>query len=129
MPRRVLAVDDSKTMRGMLSSTLAEAGFDVVEAEDGLKALDALASSRFDLVITDVNMPNLDGVSLIRHVRACGRHIGLPVLVLTTESSDEAKATGRAAGATGWIVKPFSPDTLLTIVNKVCPMPGPKSAA
>lgn len=121
MSRRILAVDDSRTMRDMLSCTLTSAGFDVVAAEDGLKALEALAATRFDLVITDVNMPNLDGVSLITHVRASARHVGLPILILTTESSAEAKACGRAAGATGWIVKPFSPEKLVAIVEKVCP--------
>ena len=121
MPRRILAADDSRTMRDMLSCTLAGAGFEVVAVEDGLKALDSLTATRFDLVITDINMPNLDGMSLITHIRASARHVGLPILILTTESSTEAKAVGRAAGATGWIVKPFSPEKLVALVDKVCP--------
>lgn len=121
MPRKILTVDDSRTMRDMVSYTLKGAGFEVLEAEDGLKALGVLASSRVDLIITDINMPNMDGVTLVKRVRAGGAHASVPILILTTESGDDRKASGKAAGATGWIVKPFAPEKLLSVVNKVCP--------
>lgn len=121
MPRKILTVDDSKTMRDMVSYTLKGAGFEVLEAEDGLKALGLLATTRVDLIITDINMPNMDGVTLVRRLRAGGGHMSTPILILTTESGDDKKAGGKAAGATGWIVKPFAPEKLLSVVNKVCP--------
>lgn len=120
MGKRVLAVDDSKTMRDMVSFTLKGAGYDVVEAADGLLALDALGSSSVDLVITDINMPNMDGISLVKALRQNPTHSSTPILVLTTESDDSKKNEGRAAGATGWIVKPFEPEKLLKVVQKVC---------
>ena len=121
MPRKILTVDDSRTMRDMVSYTLKGAGFEVLEAEDGVKALGVLASTRVDLIITDINMPNMDGVTLVKRVRAGGSHAATPILILTTESGDDRKASGKAAGATGWIVKPFAPEKLLSVVNKVCP--------
>ncbi|WP_407049776.1 response regulator [Methyloraptor flagellatus] len=121
MARRVLAVDDSKTMRDMVAFTLRGAGFDVLEAEDGVRALSVLSSQSVDLVITDINMPNMDGVTLVRQLRAKPNFKSTPILILTTEGGEDKKADGRAAGATGWIVKPFAPDKLLQVVNKVCP--------
>lgn len=121
MAKKVLTVDDSKTMRDMVSFTLKGAGFDVVEAEDGVDALSVLDKTSVDLIITDINMPNMDGVTLVKRVRGGGAHRSVPILVLTTEGSDQKKADGRAAGATGWIVKPFTPDKLVQVVNKVCP--------
>jgi two-component system, chemotaxis family, chemotaxis protein CheY len=121
MAKRVLTVDDSKTMRDMVSFTLKGAGFDVVEAEDGVRALAALDKATVDLVITDINMPNMDGITLVRQLRARPATRSTPILILTTEGGDDKKADGRAAGATGWIVKPFSPDKLLQVVSKVCP--------
>ncbi|MBJ7535931.1 response regulator [Rhodomicrobium vannielii ATCC 17100] len=121
MAKRVLTVDDSKTMRDMVAFTLKNAGFDVVEAEDGQKGLSVLGSASVDVIITDVNMPNMDGMTFIRHVRSQPQFKATPILVLTTEGSDETKQKGREAGATGWIVKPFSPEKLLQVVNKVCP--------
>ena len=121
MGKRVLTVDDSKTMRDMVRFTLSGAGFEVVEAEDGAKALSLLDGTRVDLIITDINMPNMDGVTLVKRVRAGTNHRSIPILILTTEGGDQKKAEGRAAGATGWIVKPFAPDKLLQVVNKVCP--------
>jgi two-component system, chemotaxis family, chemotaxis protein CheY len=121
MAKRVLTVDDSKTMRDMVAFTLRGAGFDVVEAEDGLKALGVLERTSVDLVITDINMPNMDGVSLTRQLRAKPTFRSTPILILTTEGGDDKKAEGRAAGATGWIVKPLAPEKLLQVVNKVCP--------
>ena len=120
MGKRVLAVDDSKTMRDMVSFTLKGAGYEVLEAADGLLALDALGSSSVDLVITDINMPNMDGIGLVKELRKNPAHSSTPILVLTTESDDSKKNEGRAAGATGWIVKPFEPEKLLKVVQKVC---------
>jgi len=105
----------------MVSFTLRRAGFDVVEAEDGQKAVTSLRSLQIDLVITDLNMPNMDGVALIRTLRADARFRALPILMLTTEGDPAKKAEGRAAGATGWIVKPFDPNRLIDVVNRVCP--------
>lgn len=123
MGRRVLTVDDSKTMRDMVAFTLRGAGFEVIEAEDGIKALAMLGGPSVDLVITDVNMPNMDGVTLVRQIRAKPAYRSTPILILTTEGGEDKKADGRAAGATGWIVKPFAPDKLLSVVNRVCPGP------
>lgn len=121
MRKRILTVDDSKTMRDMVSFTLKSAGFDVVEAEDGAKALDLLARTAVDAIITDINMPNMDGVTLVQRLRAQPKFKATPILILTTEGSDDKKAQGRNAGATGWIVKPFAPEKLLQVLNKVCP--------
>ncbi|MDA8231096.1 MAG: response regulator [Magnetospirillum sp.] len=121
MGKCVLAVDDSKTMRDMVSFTLRGAGYTVVEAENGSAALQALNGQKVDVVITDVNMPVMDGITLVKRIRGLPSHTGTPVLILTTESDQGKKDEGRAAGATGWIVKPFSPEKLLQIVAKVCP--------
>jgi len=119
MSKTILTVDDSTSMRQMITFTLTEAGFQVVEAVDGEQAL-ALARTRgADLVITDVNMPKMDGITLVAELRKLKAYQFTPILVLTTESSPEAKARGREAGATGWIVKPFSPEKLVETVNKV----------
>ena len=119
MKKKVLTVDDSRTMREMVSFTLRGAGFDVVEANDGQQALVVLASHTVDLILADLNMPNMDGITLIRQVRASGGHRKVPILMLTTESDDAKKQEGRAAGATGWIVKPFNPEKLIQVVQKV----------
>ena len=121
MGKRILTVDDSKTMRDMVSFTLKSAGFEVVEAEDGAKALDLLAGTAVDAIITDINMPNMDGVTLVQRLRAQPKFKATPILILTTEGSDDKKTQGRNAGATGWIVKPFAPEKLLQVLNKVCP--------
>jgi two-component system chemotaxis response regulator CheY len=120
MRKRILTVDDSKTMRDMVSFTLKSAGFDVVEAVDGANALDVLAGTSVDAIITDINMPNMDGVTLVKRLRAQPKFKATPILILTTEGSDDKKAQGRNAGATGWIVKPFAPEKLLQVLNKVC---------
>ena len=121
MPKRVLAVDDSKTMRDMVAFTLGDAGFEVLKAEDGKDALSVLGGDKVDLVITDVNMPNMNGIELVRALRANPVHKTTPILILTTESGDNLKSEGKSAGATGWIVKPFVPEKLLQVVSKVCP--------
>ncbi|WP_298377318.1 response regulator [Azospirillum sp.] len=118
--KKVLTVDDSRTMRDMVSFTLRGAGYDVVEAPDGQAAMTAIAAAKVDLVITDLNMPVMDGLTLIRKLRAIATHRSLPILMLTTEADEKKKAEGRAAGATGWIVKPFNPDKLISVVQKVC---------
>ncbi|MDR3449175.1 MAG: response regulator [Alphaproteobacteria bacterium] len=121
MVQRILAVDDSKTMREMVAFTLKSAGYEVMEAEDGQAALNALNGVRIDAVITDLNMPNLNGFGLIRALRANPAYKYTPILMLTTESGGSKKEEGKAAGATGWIVKPFNPEKLVEIVKKVCP--------
>lgn len=121
MPKCVLSVDDSKTMRDMVSFTLTRAGFEVVEAADGVAGMAAAAGRRFDCIISDINMPGLDGLSFVRKLRAGGVNRATPILLLTTESDPAKKAQGREAGATGWLVKPFTPDKLVETVRKVCP--------
>lgn len=117
---RILTVDDSHSMRALLRMTLSGNGYEVVEAEDGLAALDWLESNEVDLIITDINMPRMDGFCLIERLRGeQRRHVDRPILVLTTESSDEKKARARNAGATGWIVKPFDPEKLVAAVRRV----------
>jgi len=120
MSRRVLAVDDSKTMRDMVSFALTREGFQVVEAEDGVAALDASKIGSFDLVISDVNMPRMDGITLVQKLRADPKFRSTPILILTTEADQDKKSAGKAAGATGWIVKPFDPAQLVGVVNRVC---------
>ncbi len=115
----ILAVDDSASMRQMVAFTLKGAGYDVVEAVDGEDALSKAKSGKFDLVVTDVNMPRKDGITLIKELRQLGDYKFTPMLMLTTESGTDKKMQGKAAGATGWIVKPFNPDQLLKTINKV----------
>ena len=121
MGQRILTVDDSRTMRDMLNHTLTGAGHDVVQAVDGQDGLDKMDSDPFDVVITDINMPVMNGIEFIKNVRSQREHASLPILILTTESSEDKKNEGRHAGATGWIVKPFDPDKLLKVIDKVSP--------
>jgi two-component system chemotaxis response regulator CheY len=116
---KILAVDDSASMRQMVSYTLKGAGHEVVDACDGVEALAKAKTTTFDLVVSDVNMPNMDGLTLITELRKLPAFKFTPMLMLTTESSIEKKQQGRAAGATGWIVKPFNPDQLLNTIKKV----------
>lgn len=115
----ILAVDDSSSMRQMVTFTLKGAGHQVTEAADGQEALNKAKSQQFDLIITDVNMPVMDGITFIKNLRGEVNYKFTPMLMLTTESAADKKAQGKAAGATGWIVKPFNPDQLLSTVNKV----------
>ncbi len=115
----ILAVDDSASMRKMVSFTLSGAGYHVVEAVDGQDALEKVQTQKFDLVLTDQNMPRLDGLGLTRKLREQEAFKSTPILILTTESTDEMKQAGRAAGATGWLVKPFDPHRLIEIIKKV----------
>ena len=116
---RVLTVDDSPTILSMLDHALKKAGFEVTQAEDGQKGLDAMAENDFDVVITDINMPVMDGIEFIKNVRASGVKKSLPILILTTETSQEKRDQGRAAGGTGWIVKPFDPAKLISVIHRV----------
>ena len=115
----ILAVDDSASMRQMVTFTLQGAGHNVVEAADGQQALQIAKSQKVDVVLTDINMPNMDGITLIRALRALPTYKFTPILTLTTESTTEKKQEGKAAGATGWIVKPFNPEQLLAVIKKV----------
>ncbi len=119
MGKRVLVVDDSAAIRQSVSYILSQAGYDVAEAEDGNIGERRLDDGPFDLVLTDVNMPNMDGIELVRRVRAHSEHRFTPIVVLTTESQDSKMAEGKEAGATGWIVKPFDADKLLGVVRKL----------
>lgn len=119
MSHTVLTVDDSRTMRDMLRLALQEAGFRVVQAIDGIDGLAVLERERPDVIITDINMPNLDGFGFIERVREGAAHRATPILVLTTESDGEKKERARSAGATGWIVKPFNPEKLVAAIRRV----------
>lgn len=119
MSKCILVVDDSETVRQVLQLTLSKAGFEVVEAEDGVDALSKLSNESVDMIVTDLNMPNMDGLELIRKVREEGSYRFTPIVMLTTESSEEKKQAGRAAGASGWIVKPFKPEQLLKVVKMI----------
>lgn len=121
MAKTILTVDDSSSIRQMVSFTLKQAGYTVIEAEDGQKGLDTARQNRADLVITDLNMPNMNGMELIRHLRQEPNYKFTPILMLTTESDESRKMEGRQAGATGWIVKPFNPEQLIKVVHKVLP--------
>jgi two-component system chemotaxis response regulator CheY len=126
MSRVILVVDDSPTMRGMVSHALNEAGFETKEAENGKDALIKLTmmevgGTKPDVIVTDVNMPEMDGIELVREIRKLAAFKHVPVLVLTTDNTDEKKEVGRAAGATGWLVKPFDSELILKVIRKVLP--------
>lgn len=119
MPIRVLAIDDSRTIRHLLSMTLGQAGFDVVTADDGVEGVETFQDADADVVITDINMPNMDGFGVITSIRQGEVNNRVPILVLTTESGDDLKARARDAGATGWIVKPFDDVSLIAALKRV----------
>jgi len=119
MAKTILAVDDSGSLRQMVAFSLNAAGYQVIEAVDGQDGLNKARNQVVDLVLTDQNMPNMDGLTLIKSLRAMESYKAVPILMLTTESSDEMKSQGRAAGATGWLVKPFDPKRLIDVVKKV----------
>ena len=121
MSKTILTVDDSMSIRETVRMTLEAAGFRVITADDGAKGLALAQQQRADLVITDLNMPAMDGITLIAHLRALPSYRFTPILMLTTESQEEKKIAGRKAGATGWIVKPFDPTRFIAVVQKVCP--------
>jgi len=119
MSKIIMTVDDSASVRQMVGFTLKEAGYEVVEAVDGKDALSKLGGKTVHMVITDLNMPNLDGIGLIGALRSDPAYKFIPIVMLTTESQAEKKQEGKSAGATGWIVKPFNPEQLLAVVRKV----------
>jgi two-component system, chemotaxis family, chemotaxis protein CheY len=122
MGKTILTVDDSSTIRMLLRATLRSQGFTVAEAEDGVAALEWLSTNDLpDLMLTDINMPRLDGFGLVEAVRAETRHDAMPIIVLSTESSDEKQSRARQAGANGWIVKPFDPAKLASAIASVSP--------
>lgn len=118
--KQALVVDDSLTMRNMVSVAMKKEGFNVIVAKDGVEAIKAAEGQHWDVIITDINMPNMDGIELIRLLRESSNTKFTPILVLTTEGGDNVKQAGKAAGATGWIVKPFNPEILTAAVKKVC---------
>jgi two-component system chemotaxis response regulator CheY len=119
MSKTILAVDDSASIRQMVAFTLKSSGYEVVEAVDGMDGLEKAKSKSFSLILTDQNMPRMDGLTLVKNLRALAQYSTTPILMLTTESSDAMKAQGKAAGATGWLVKPFDPQKLIEVVKKV----------
>ncbi len=119
MGKIIMTVDDSASVRQMVSFTLKQNGYEVIEAVDGSDALDKLKDRKIDLLLTDLNMPKLDGIGVIKAVRASGDNRFIPIIMLTTESQDRKKSEGRAAGATAWIVKPFKPEQLVGVIKKV----------
>ncbi|MCX7307031.1 MAG: response regulator [Afipia sp.] len=121
MSKRILTIDDSKTIRDMLGMTLVDAGFEVIQAVDGREGVEVMDRETVDLVITDINMPRMNGYEVVRDLRSRPELKGLPILVLTTESDTDKKNLAREAGATGWMVKPFDPDRLVATVRKVIP--------
>ena len=121
MGKTIMVIDDSTSMRQMVRFTLTAAGYEVVEAQDGVDALSKCKAQKVDLFITDLNMPNMDGIQLTRELRATAPYRFTPIVMLTTESQTNKKMEGKAAGATGWVIKPFQMEQLLAVVKKVCP--------
>lgn len=119
MSKTIMAVDDSVSIRQMVGFTLTRAGYEVLEAEDGVDAVNKLKGKTIHMMITDLNMPNVDGIELIKQIRSRPEYKFMPIIMLTTESQEDKKQAGKAAGATGWIVKPFKPDQLLSVIKKV----------
>lgn len=119
MAKVIMTADDSASVRQMVSFTLKQSGYEVLEAVDGRDALTKLGTQKVDMLITDLNMPNLDGIGLIKGVRGGSLNKFIPIIMLTTESQDSKKQEGKSAGATGWIVKPFKPEQLIAVVKKV----------
>lgn len=119
MAKIIMTADDSASVRQMVSFTLKQHGYDVIEAVDGDEALSKLKDKRVDMLLTDLNMPKLDGIELIKGVRSSVNNKFIPIIMLTTESQNTKKAAGKAAGATGWIVKPFKPEQLIAVIKKV----------
>jgi two-component system chemotaxis response regulator CheY len=118
MGRTILIVDDSSSMRQLVTFALKDAGYDVISAVDGKDALSKMDGAKVDMVVTDLNMPNMDGIELIKQLRGIPASKFTPVVMLTTESQGAKKQEGRAAGASGWIVKPFNPETLISVIKK-----------
>lgn len=121
MMKKIMTVDDSPTVRKVLNMALSGAGYQVIEANDGQDAIDKLAEADVDLLVTDLNMPSMNGVELIKHVRKQPGKRFMPIIMLTAEAQSEMKTAGKKAGASGWITKPFRPEQLLSVIQMVCP--------
>ena len=121
MGKTILIVDDSATIRQVVGMTLKGAGYEVMEASDGKDALNKIDGKKINLIISDVNMPNMDGITLIARLRALPQYKFTPLIMLTTESQEDKKVAGKKAGATGWVVKPFDPARLVAVAKMVCP--------
>ncbi len=119
MKKKILTVDDSPSVRQMVKLSLSNAGYDILEAGDGMQGLNSAKATQVDMVVTDLNMPVMNGLGLIRELRKLPEYRGVPILFLTTESDAEVKKEAKAAGATGWITKPFQQDQLVSLVKKV----------
>ncbi len=119
MSKTILSVDDSASMRALIKMTLVGAGYQVIEAVDGMDGLAKAQAGSAHMIVTDLNMPRMDGLAFIREVRKLPAYKGVPILFLTTESDDDKKREAKMAGATGWVVKPFQPDQLLAVVRRV----------
>jgi two-component system, chemotaxis family, chemotaxis protein CheY len=119
MPRSIMIVDDAASMRGLIAMTLKREGYEVIEASDGRDALTKLTARKVDLIVSDLNMPNMDGIELIKAVKAVNQLRFIPIVMLTTESQEKKKQEGQQAGAKAWIVKPFKPDVLVGVVKKI----------
>ena len=119
MSASILTVDDSASIRLTTRVALSNAGYQITEAVDGMDGIAKLNDGQFDLIVTDLNMPNMDGLTMIRELRKMPAHMGVPVIFLTTESDNDMKQQAKAAGATGWLTKPFDPESLVKIVRKV----------
>ncbi len=119
MAKKIMTVDDSASVRQMVSFTLREDGYEVIEACDGVDAISKMENTTLNMIVTDLNMPNMDGIELIKKVRAGSANKFVPIILLTTESQESKKQEGKSAGATGWIVKPFKPEQLLAVIKKV----------
>ncbi len=119
--RTILSVDDSPSIRQTVKLTLGAAGYCVMEAPSGARAIELCAEQRFELILTDLNMPDMDGITLIKQLRTMPAYKFVPIIMLTTESQATRKAAGKAAGATGWIVKPFTPQQLVALTQRLCP--------
>lgn len=119
MAKTIMVVDDAKSMRGLIAMTLQNAGYDVIEACDGQDALQKIEGQKVNMVISDLNMPNMNGIELIKQLKQNPKYKFLPIVMLTTESEDAKKKEGQAAGAKAWMVKPFKPDTVLKVVGKI----------
>lgn len=119
MTAKILTVDDSASIRLTTRVALSNAGYTITEAVDGMDGLGKMRSGQFDLIVTDLNMPRMDGLTMIRELRKLPAYMGIPVIFLTTESDNELKSQAKAAGATGWLTKPFDPESLVKIVKKV----------
>ena len=119
MSKKILVVDDSKSMRSMIAMTLKQDGYDVSEAEDGVQALEIVKSETFDAVMSDVNMPNMGGIEFVKNLKQISSYKFIPVIFLTTESGQDMKEKGKSVGATGWMVKPFKPESIIKTMQKV----------